>query len=141
MGTENVGSFLQSLIGLTRPQRTLEIGVDYTTPFLIEGINKNNEFWVEEINANKKYVEETIYKYDPKMVIIDDNSLGQSIGEKIKNTLESCSFLEIVEDKFQGKSKYLLEKYGKFDFVWFDCGVEPNTLSSEKNIGKYAQNI
>ena len=122
MGTENVGPFLQSLIGLTRPQRILEIGVGYTTPFLIEGINKNNKFWVEEINANKKYVEETIHNYEPKMVIIDDNSLGESIEKNIKNTLENCSFLEIVEDKFQGKSEYLFNKYGKFDFVWFDCG-------------------
>jgi hypothetical protein len=122
MGTENVGPFLQSLIGLTRPKRVLEIGVGYTTPFLIEGIIKNSKFWVEEINANKKYVEENINKYDSKMVIIDDNWLGKSIGENIKNKLEKCPFLEIVKDKFQGKSKYLLQKYGKFDFVWFDCG-------------------
>ena len=66
MGTKNAGHFLQSLIGLTRPQRILEIGVDYTTPFLIEGINKNNKFWVEEINANQKYVEETLKTYEPK---------------------------------------------------------------------------
>ena len=53
MGTENVDPFLQSLIGLTRPQRILEIGVGYTTPFLIEGINKNNKSWVREINQIK----------------------------------------------------------------------------------------
>ena len=55
------------------------------------------------------------------MVIIDDNSLGESIEKNIKNTLENCSFLEIVEDKFQVKLEYFSNKYGKFDCVWFDC--------------------
>ena len=34
MGTENVAPFLQSLIGLTRPQKIIEIGSGCTTPFI-----------------------------------------------------------------------------------------------------------
>ena len=37
-GTEKVGPFLASLEGLARPQRILEIGMGYTTPFLLNSL-------------------------------------------------------------------------------------------------------
>ena len=40
-GTEKVGPFLESLVGLSRPQRILEIGMGYTTPFLLNGLKEN----------------------------------------------------------------------------------------------------
>ena len=122
MGTENVGPFLQSLMGLSRPERVLEIGVGYTTPFLIEGIVKNNNLFIEDINKNEDYYKRFPNDYDPKIVIIDDNSLGEAIDPEIKKTIEGCNFLEVINAKFQGLSKNLYEKYGNFDFVWFDCG-------------------
>ena len=33
MGTENVAPFLRSMVQLTRPNRILEIGAGYTTPW------------------------------------------------------------------------------------------------------------
>ena len=42
-GTEKVGPFLESLVGLSRPQRILEIGMGYTTPFLLNGLKDNAE--------------------------------------------------------------------------------------------------
>ena len=120
MGTENVGQFLQSLMMLCRPQRVLEIGVGYTTPFLIEGIVNNSNIIIERNNINEKYFKD--YIYDPKMVIIDDNSLGEAIDPNIKDSLNRHEFLEVINGKFQGKSKELYKKYGTFDFVWFDCG-------------------
>ena len=42
-GTEKVGPFLESLVGMTRPQRILEIGMGYTTPFLLNGLKENTE--------------------------------------------------------------------------------------------------
>ena len=117
-GTENVAPFLQSLINLTRPTRILEVGIGYTTPFLIEGLQKNNNINIDN-TFNEKYLE---VKYDPKIVIIDDDSLGKSIPEVSKDVLQSYKFLEIIKGKFQGKSKDLFSRFGKFDFVWFDCG-------------------
>ena len=38
MGTENVGALLRSLVRMVRPNRILEIGAGYTTPFLLEGL-------------------------------------------------------------------------------------------------------
>ena len=60
MGTENVGPFLQSLMALCRPQRVLEIGVGYTTPFLIDGIQKNSNLIVERNNINEEYLRDYV---------------------------------------------------------------------------------
>jgi len=40
-GTEKVGPFLGSLIEMVRPQKILEVGFGYTTPFLIESLKNN----------------------------------------------------------------------------------------------------
>jgi len=72
MGTENVDPFLQSLMELSRPERALEVGIGYKSPFLIKGI---------------------------------------------KTTIEKCSFLKIVNSKFQGLSKIFNEKYLIFDLT------------------------
>ena len=45
MGTENVAPLLRSLIRMVRPQRVLEIGAGYTTPFLLDGLEKNEELF------------------------------------------------------------------------------------------------
>ena len=41
MGTENIGPLLRTLIQMIRPQRILEIGGGYTTPFLLDGLIAN----------------------------------------------------------------------------------------------------
>ena len=45
MGTESVGPLLRSLVRMVRPNRILEIGAGYTTPFLLEGLEKNEELF------------------------------------------------------------------------------------------------
>ena len=75
MGTESVAPLLRSLIQMMRPQRILEVGAGYTTPFLLDGL-ENNEMIVDEGNLDKKYLEWRKKHYDPKLVIIDNMSLG-----------------------------------------------------------------
>ena len=31
-------------------------------------------------------------------------------------------WVELINGKFQGMREWIEPKYGKFDFVWFDCG-------------------
>jgi hypothetical protein len=118
MGTENVGPLLRSLIQMTRPMRILEIGAGYTTPFILEAIEKNKELFDDNSGClNKEYAENHKKTYDPKFVIIDDKSYGEfdMINKK---------YVHYVEGKFQKQSQYLFDTYGLFDFVWFDCGRE-----------------
>jgi hypothetical protein len=117
MGTESVAPFLRSFIQMVRPQRILEIGAGYTSLFLLDGL-ENNKTIIDEGNLDKKYVEWHKKHYDPKLVIVDDMSLG----EFKKDFNIDSKYIEFVQGDFKDKSQELFEKYGEFDFVWFDCG-------------------
>ena len=122
MGTENVGPLLRSLVQMVRPSRTLEIGAGYTTPFLLEAI-VNNERVFNDGNLSQSYFGN--YQYDPKLVVIDNMSLGELAKKPgMKGIIES-KYVDFVEGQFQGKAEQLFRKYGKFDFVWYDCGGPP----------------
>ena len=124
-GTEAVGPFLQSLISLSRPQRVLELGAGYTTPFLIEGLENNKDIFIDPECINQEYLSEV--NYDPKMVIID-NTMGGEVRKRVKD----YDYVDVVFDNFQGKAQELHDKYGKFDFVWMDCGGPSEYVSFMK---------
>ena len=73
LGTENVAPFLRSMVQMLRPNRVLEIGAGYTTPFLLEAL-VNNERVFNDGNLKTEYMQN--YIYDPKLIVIDDMSLG-----------------------------------------------------------------
>lgn len=119
MGTENVGSFLRAMVLMLRPNRVLEIGAGYTTPFLLEAL-VNNERVYDDGNLQASYFEN--YAYDPKLVVIDDMSLGELLQKPGMKDIVSSKYVEFIHGKFEEKADMLVEKYGNFDFVWFDCG-------------------
>ncbi len=71
-GTEKVGPFLESLVGLARPQRILELGMGYTTPFLLNGLKENTEGLLWDSNCDKDYLDKP---YSPKFVVVDNLSM------------------------------------------------------------------
>ena len=111
MGTENVGPLLRTLVQMIRPQRILEIGAGYTTPFLLDGLKANEELF-DDGNLDPSYKRWYESNNDPRLVVIDTDPLPQ---------LDS-KYVEHIQGKFQGKSQELFEKYGEFDMIWFDCG-------------------
>ena len=111
MGTENVGPLLRTLIQMIRPQRILEVGAGYTTPFLLDGLKANEELF-DDGNLDPSYKKGYDLNNDPCLVVIDTNPLPQL----------NSKYVEHIQGKFQGKSQELFEKYGEFDMVWFDCG-------------------
>ena len=115
MGTENVGPLLRTLVQMIRPQRILEVGAGYTTPFLLDGLNANEEIF-DDGNLDPRYEKWYKSNNDPKLVIIDTDELPQT-----ENKLGS-KYVEHIQGKFQGRSQELFDKYGEFDMVWFDCG-------------------
>ena len=112
MGTENVGPLLRTLVQMIRPQRILEIGAGYTTPFLLDGLKANEELF-DDGNLDPSYKRWYESNNDPRLVVIDTDPLPQ---------LDS-KYVEHIQGKFQGKSQELFEKYGEFDMIWFDCGA------------------
>ena len=131
MGTENVGSFLRALVQMVRPNKILEIGAGYTTPFLLEAII-NNERIFNDGNLKESYFKD--YVYSPKLVLIDDMSLGELNKMRGMTKLTESKYVDFIEGKFQDKVDLLSKEYGNFDFVWFDCG---GPLEYEIFIEKY----
>ncbi len=119
MGTENVGGFLRAMAQMLRPKKILEIGAGYTTPFLLEALI-NNERVYDDGNLEPSYFKD--YVYDSKLVVVDNMSLGELSKKPGMNQIVSSRYIEFVEGNFEGKADILGEKYGDFDFVWFDCG-------------------
>ena len=122
MGTENVGSFLRALVQMVRPNRILEIGAGYTTPFLLEALINNKRVF-HDGNLREAYFKN--YNYTPKLVVIDDMSLEDLKKKPGMNNLTSSKYIDFIEGKFEDKAYLLSNKYGDFDFVWFDCGSAP----------------
>ena len=120
MGTENVGPLLRALVQMVRPIRILEIGAGYTTPFLLEAIVNNNRVF-NDGNLSVSYFKNN-YPYNPKLVVIDDMSLGELVKKPGMNDIISSKYVDFIEGKFEDKSEQLSKKYGLFDFVWYDCG-------------------
>ena len=112
MGTENVGPLLRTLVQMVRPQRILEIGAGYTTPFILDGLKANEEMF-DDGNLDPSYKKWYESNNDPRLVVIDTDPLPQ---------LDS-KYVEHIQGKFQGRSQELFEKYGEFDMIWFDCGA------------------
>ena len=119
MGTEVVAPFLRSMVQILRPSRILEIGAGYTTPFLLEGLI-NNERVFDDENLDKSYFEN--YTYDPRLVVIDDMSLDDIRKRPGMSSVLQSPYIEFIKGQFQQQSEQIYNKYGKFDFVWFDCG-------------------
>ena len=119
MGTENVGGFLRAMAHMLRPKNILEIGAGYTTPFLLEALI-NNERVYDDGNLQASYFNN--YIYAPKLVIIDNMSLGQLSKKPGMDDIISSKYTQFMEGDFEGKAELLHDRYGDFDFVWFDCG-------------------
>ena len=119
-GTEKVGPFLESLVGLARPQRILEIGMGYTTPFLLEGLKSNTEGLLWDSNCDKEYLTKS---YDPKFVVVDDLSYDSEQSENRLEILESEPLVEFIQgDMRDGEVMSMVDTHGPYDLVWFDCG-------------------
>ncbi len=138
MGTENVGSFLRSMVMMIRPKRVLEIGAGYTTPFLLEAL-VNNERVFDDGNLSESYFKN--YIYDPKLIVIDNQSLGELTKIDGMKNIISSKYTEFIEGNFEGKSNELFKKYGYFDFVWFDCGGPHEYTNFIKEYWRYCSNF
>ena len=121
-GTENAGPFLGSLVYLTRPQSILEIGMGYTTPFLLNAMKSNSEGLLWDSNCDDEYLNKT---YDPKFIVVDDQRLEESNDRAIdrRKMLKEEPLVKFIEGDFTNTA--VMNKvfdYGPYDLVWFDCG-------------------
>ena len=119
-GTEKVGPFLESLVGLARPQRILELGMGYTTPFLLNGLKENTEGLLWDGNCDKDYLDKP---YSPKFVVVDDLSMEDDQAERRLNILKNEPLVEFIQgDMRDSEVISKISTHGPYDLVWVDCG-------------------
>ena len=136
MGTEHAAPLLYSLIRMTRPRRLLEVGLGYTTPFIVQGLQDN----VEEFGADRDILgaagvdderrltlKPAYYEsdYTPKLHGIDDFSLDGSSAPAVLEAIKTLGLgwlVQVDEADFRGHSQRMDQDVFPLDFVWFDCG-------------------
>ena len=79
--------------------RLLEIGAGYTTPFLLEAL-VNNQRVYDDGNLAGSYFKD--YKYEPKLVVIDNMSLGELREKPGMSDILTSEITEFFEGEFEG---------------------------------------
>lgn len=135
MGTENVGPLLYSLVRMLRPRTAMEIGLGYTTPFLLRALADAKTDWDSDLAILRGTVPDParrstlrpdpfVAEYAPKLIAVDDFSIEESNAAHVQALIAEM-----------GLDRFLVERHGDFrqhaetigdhlplDFVWYDCG-------------------
>ena len=139
MGTEHVAPLLYSLVRITRPRSVLEVGLGYTTPFIVQALMDNvREFETDrsrlanpEAHDERRLVLAEDYfrnDYLPMHHAIDDFSDRDSSSREALRVIEALglkAMVKVHEGDFRGLSQQMDQAAFPLDLVWFDCGGLP----------------
>jgi len=142
MGTEHVAPLLYALVRMTRPRSVLEVGLGYTTPFLVQALADGAaEFQADRARLAQAPAEDRRRallapahheaEYAPRLYAIDDFSAEGSSAPAVLEALRSLgldAWAEVHQGDFRGHSRQLPEAALPFDLVWFDCGALPEYI-------------
>lgn len=134
-GTESRAWVLYGLVRMTRPRMLLEVGVGYTTPFLLQAMADN----VADAEGERRRlttgvaddaldpIDPAFHRepYAPRLVACDRDA---SRMERVRAVAESLGLegrLEAHTTDFHILPKRLAPETPPFDFAFFDCGGPP----------------
>lgn len=148
MGTEAVAPLLHALLKLVRPQRVLEVGMGYTTPFLASALTEIAEETRAQAPAlaakSRRYLEgaaplddEWMYSepallapdffsraYEPRLVAVDDLSIPESSSPRVWNVLRQLGLDElvtVVNADLRDCARHFPPHFAPIDFAWVDA--------------------
>lgn len=148
MGTEAVGPLLAALLKLTRPQRVLEVGMGYTTPFLAAALAeiaeevraespalaaKTRPYLDDGTPLDEKWLEAApallapgFYgsPYRPRLVAVDDLSIPESSSPKVHDVLRDLELdhlVTVVNADLRECAEHFPEDFHPIDFAWIDA--------------------
>lgn len=136
LGTEHVAGLLYSIVRMTRPSSMLEIGLGYTTPFLLQALHDNIQEYAEDQRRLARAApddsrlevlraEAHADTYTPTLLAVDDLSDTQTTASQVPQVISALGLdhlLRFHHGSFQGLTSTLEPPVLPFDFVWFDCG-------------------
>jgi predicted O-methyltransferase YrrM len=128
MGTENLCYVLYGMIKMLKPKNTLELGIGYSTPFILQAIRENtNEFntIIDNINCG-------VFDYNStKNLRFEYYQTPRSYsytGVDNMSHKNSHSVVEYINKQIDIPYNLHLDDYNtmprdiKYDFIWMDCG-------------------
>lgn len=148
MGTEAVAPLLAALLRLARPQRVLEIGMGYTTPFLAatlaeladgveaeaaalagktrDCLDRGQSLAEEWMAAEPALLAPDYYiaPYRPRMVAVDDLSIPESSSGRVGEVLRELGLDElvtVVNADLRGCAEHFPDDFRPIDFAWVDA--------------------
>lgn len=148
MGTETVAPLLAMLIKLVRPQRVLEVGMGYTTPFLAAALAEVAEqvraespalaaktrpyleaaapLTEEWLNAEPALLAPGFYHtpYTPRLVAVDDLSIPESSSGRVQDVLRELGLdqlVTVVNANLRDCADKLPADFDPIDFAWVDA--------------------
>jgi predicted O-methyltransferase YrrM len=159
MGTEHAAPLLFHLIRFCRPQRVLEVGMGYTTPFLAEALADNEREIHSERSAliakTRTYLGGDVtpvgsrdwqlappsfavpgfynQPHAPHLVAIDDLSDRDSSSSRTENVLadlDLTGLTTIINAPLDRARRVVPAHLTPFDFVWVDAWVALDFIES-----------
>lgn len=138
MGTENAAPLLYTLVRMLRPRAAMEVGLGYTTPFLLRALADARADWQRDLDVLQGRVPDAPRRatlrpdpfragYDPKLIAIDDFSIAESNAARVQAVAGSLGLsdrLVALDGDFRDQAT-AVAVHAPLDFVWFDCGGPP----------------
>lgn len=148
MGTEAVAPLLAAMIKCVRPQRVLEVGMGYTTPFLAAALNEiagavgaesaglaaktrrylesGAQLDEEWLDTEPALLSPAFYgaPYRPRLVAVDDLSIPESSSPRVWDVLcklDLQHLVTVVNANLSDCTRYFPVDFQPIDFAWVDA--------------------
>jgi predicted O-methyltransferase YrrM len=148
MGTEVVGPLLANLVQLLRPERVLEVGMGYTTPFLSAALADAEDTVRQESVAlaakTRKHLargaelddawlladpplvspSHHLEPYRPRLVAVDNLSIAESSAGRVQEVLRELDLdgrVTVVNADLKDAAERLPDDFTPIDFAWVDA--------------------
>jgi predicted O-methyltransferase YrrM len=148
MGTDAVAPLLYALLKLVRPQRVLEVGMGYTTPFLASALSEIAEETQVQAHAlaakTRPYLDggtplddEWMYgapallapefytsTYRPRLVAVDDLSIPESSSPRVWEVLRELGLADlvtVVNAELRQCDRHFPADFTPIDLAWVDA--------------------
>jgi predicted O-methyltransferase YrrM len=124
-GTENTAWFLFSMIKMLKPQKVLEIGIGYTTPFLVYANKLNTEDYAKIKLAlaselpNLKNIEISYYLTEKQYTYTGIDSMEQAHCLAVEQWLALQENVKLIKQDYRLALDTLTDTY---NFIWIDAG-------------------
>jgi predicted O-methyltransferase YrrM len=130
MGTESTAALLYWLIRMVRPQRVMEVGMGYTTPFLAQALHDNHAAVETErallgSAARQPLAHPDFYEnpHEPHLICVDRMTDRTSSAPRALGVLDELGLTgvcTVIEDDLTGAAAEVRARFGMLDFAWID---------------------